>query len=283
MLIKELRLKGGNLLWRENRSYLQVRRCFTQVKISECLQLQLISLLSSSLFSITSKHQSTKFHPLRISFCALVHLYRFTCIPSISGHLAWKYDSSVAKLKLSTCKWLFSTKTFEFFHNSHLIRQSQQNKLQKIQTLDQLLNPDHLLAVSHYNHYTRMSSAVVLGCNWILFIHERSCPIRLIGQKSLHFEKKTRLSILWQKYKKNSLDPTESQLRLVSRPKRIVFSITVIAVFKFWARLTDFTGFWIGKFHTNQFSFTRFVKRILPTVTVLCTTDTSMKGCLFAS
>ena len=48
------------------------------------------------------------------------------------------------------------------------------------------------LAVSHTNHYTRMSSVLVWGYNWILFMHGWFCPIcliHLIGQKSLHFEK----------------------------------------------------------------------------------------------
>ena len=38
-----------------------------------------------------------------------------------------------------------------------------------------------------------MFSVLVWGCNWILFIQWRFCPIRLIhliGRKSLHFEKK---------------------------------------------------------------------------------------------
>ena len=44
-----------------------------------------------------------------------------------------------------------------------------------------------------------MFSALVGGCNWILFMHGWFCPIRPIhlnGRKSLHFEKKTRLTSL---------------------------------------------------------------------------------------
>ena len=34
---------------------------------------------------------------------------------------------------------------FEFFHNSRLIRRTEQNELQKVQRLDQGLNVDHFL------------------------------------------------------------------------------------------------------------------------------------------
>ena len=53
------------------------------------------------------------------------------------------------------------------------------------------------LVVKYFNHYTRMFSVLVWGYNWILFKHGWFCSIRLIhliGQKSLHFEKKTRLT-----------------------------------------------------------------------------------------
>ena len=49
------------------------------------------------------------------------------------------------------------------------------------------------LTVSHSNHYTRMFSELLWGCNWILFMHGWFCPIgliHLIGRKSLRFEKK---------------------------------------------------------------------------------------------
>ena len=36
------------------------------------------------------------------------------------------------------------------------------------------------LAVRDFNHYTRMFSVLVWGCNWILFMHGWFCPIRLI-------------------------------------------------------------------------------------------------------
>ena len=48
-------------------------------------------------------------------------------------------------------------------------------------------------AVSNFNHYTRMFSLLVWGCNWILFMHGWFCQIRLIlliGGKSVHFKKK---------------------------------------------------------------------------------------------
>ena len=55
------------------------------------------------------------------------------------------------------------------------------------------------LAVSHYNHYTRMFSVLVWSCNWILFMHGWWCPIHLIhliGRKSLHFEKTRQWSLV---------------------------------------------------------------------------------------
>ena len=54
------------------------------------------------------------------------------------------------------------------------------------------------LAARQFNHYTRMFSMLVWGCNWILFMHGwfcRICLIHLIGRKYLHFEKKTRYTI----------------------------------------------------------------------------------------
>ena len=53
--------------------------------------------------------------------------------------------------------------------------------------------PTICLAVSH-KHYSRMFSVLLSGCNWVS-LHGWFCPIcvihlDLIGQKSLHFEKK---------------------------------------------------------------------------------------------
>ena len=42
------------------------------------------------------------------------------------------------------------------------------------------LNQITCLAVSHSNHYTRMFSVLLWGCDWILFTHWWFCPIRLI-------------------------------------------------------------------------------------------------------
>ena len=80
-----------------------------------------------------------------------------------------------------------SNLTFEFFHNSCLIRRIQQNKIYK--NLTRNWTQITCLAVRHLNHYTRMFSVLVWGCDWILFMHEWFCQIRLIhliGQKSLH-------------------------------------------------------------------------------------------------
>ena len=55
------------------------------------------------------------------------------------------------------------------------------------------------LSVRHLNHYTRMFSVLVWGCNWNLFMHGWFCPIRLIyliGPKSFHFEKKLECKFL---------------------------------------------------------------------------------------
>ena len=43
------------------------------------------------------------------------------------------------------CKKTYSGYTIEFFHNSHLIRRIEQEKITKNERLDQELNPDHLL------------------------------------------------------------------------------------------------------------------------------------------
>ena len=64
-------------------------------------------------------------------------------------------------------------------YNSGLIRRIQEKKFSYV-TRD--LIQINCLGVSNSNHYTRMFSVLVSGCNWIL--------IHLIGQKSLHFEKK---------------------------------------------------------------------------------------------
>ena len=83
-------------------------------------------------------------------------------------------------------------------HNSRLIRRIQQNKIYK-KFRDWTRNWTWItcLTVRHLNHYTRMFSVLVWGCNWILFMHGWFCPIHLIhliGWKSLQFEK-TRLDL----------------------------------------------------------------------------------------
>ena len=58
---------------------------------------------------------------------------------------------------------------FEFIHSSRLIRRMESKLFAKNWRLDQRLN-----------HYTRMFSLLVCGCNWILFMHGCFCPIYLI-------------------------------------------------------------------------------------------------------
>ena len=61
------------------------------------------------------------------------------------------------------------------------------------------------IAVRHLNHYTKLFSVLVWGCNWIPFMHGWFCPIRLIhliGCKSLHFEK-TRLTSIHDCHSEN--------------------------------------------------------------------------------
>ena len=89
---------------------------------------------------------------------------------------------------------------YEFFHNSGLITRIEQKKLPKIGDMTMDWIQITCLAVRYFNHYTRMFSVLVRGCNWMPFMHGRFCPIHLIhliGQKSLHFEKK--LVVLWWK------------------------------------------------------------------------------------
>ena len=91
--------------------------------------------------------------------------------------------------------------TFEFFHNSCLIRQIQQNKIyKKFRDLPRNWTQIACLTVRYLNHYTKLFSVLVWGYNWILFMLGWFCPIRLIhliGRKSLHFEKKLEWH-LWQ-------------------------------------------------------------------------------------
>ena len=57
------------------------------------------------------------------------------------------------------------------------------------------------LPLSHSNHYITMFSVLVWGCNWILFMHGRFCPVRLIHRIrriSLHFDKKLIGLNLWR-------------------------------------------------------------------------------------
>ena len=65
-------------------------------------------------------------------------------------------------------------------------------KLQKITYLTRDWTQISCLAVKHLNHYTRMFSVLVGGCNWIQFMHGWFCPIcliHLIGWNVLHFGK----------------------------------------------------------------------------------------------
>ena len=55
------------------------------------------------------------------------------------------------------------------FYISRLIRQTEQKLFSK--NLDQIA----CLAVSYSSHYTRMFSVLVLGCNWMLFMHGWFC------------------------------------------------------------------------------------------------------------
>ena len=84
-------------------------------------------------------------------------------------------------------------RSFEFFHNSRLIRWIQQKKIyKKFRDLTSDWTQITCLTVRHPNHYTRVFSVFVWGYNWILFMHGWFCPIcliYLIGRKSLHFEK----------------------------------------------------------------------------------------------
>ena len=83
--------------------------------------------------------------------------------------------------------------TFEFFHNSRLIRRIQQNKIyKKFRDLTRNWTWITCLTVRHLNHYIRMFSVLMWGYNWILFMRTWFCPIHLIhliGRKSLHFGK----------------------------------------------------------------------------------------------
>ena len=90
--------------------------------------------------------------------------------------------------------WIRLIRAIEFFHNSRLIRGIQQNKIyKKFRDFTRNWTQIACLLVRHLNYYTRMSSVLVWGYNWFLFMHGWFCPIRLIhliGRKSFHFEKK---------------------------------------------------------------------------------------------
>ena len=58
------------------------------------------------------------------------------------------------------------------FHNSCLTK-SRWNQQKRFTKRDWTLIA--FLAVIHSNHYTRMFSVLVWGCNWILFMHEWFC------------------------------------------------------------------------------------------------------------
>ena len=74
----------------------------------------------------------------------------------------------------------------QVFQNYRLIPKKQIPK--KSETWTQIA----CLAVSQSNHYTKMFSGLLWGCNWFIFIYAWFCPIRAIylnGQKFHHFEK----------------------------------------------------------------------------------------------
>ena len=79
-------------------------------------------------------------------------------------------------------------KTIEFFHKFRI----QQNKIyKKFIAFTRDWTQIACLAVSLSNHYTRMFSVFVWGCNRIIFMHGWFCPICLIHlnlRKSLNFE-----------------------------------------------------------------------------------------------
>ena len=95
--------------------------------------------------------------------------------------------------------WIASTfinqirlQVIEFFHSSRLIRRIEQKKNLQFGDMTRDWTQIACLAVKHFNHYTRMFSVLVWGCNWMLFMHGWFCPvplIHLIGLKSLHYEK----------------------------------------------------------------------------------------------
>ena len=94
---------------------------------------------------------------------------------------------------LSDLAILCKLQTFEFFHNSCLIRQIQQKEiLKKFRDFSRIWNQIACLAVRHLNHYTKLFSVLLWDCNSIIFMHWWFCPIcliHLIGPKSFHFEK----------------------------------------------------------------------------------------------
>ena len=69
------------------------------------------------------------------------------------------------------CRY-FAWMTIKLFHNFRLIRQIQWEKITKnIRHLTRNWTQTACLTVRHFNHYTRMFSVLVWGCNWILFMH----------------------------------------------------------------------------------------------------------------
>ena len=68
-----------------------------------------------------------------------------------------------------------TNEAIECFHNSRLIRQIQQNNLQKFWDLSRDWTQIVCLAVSHFNHYIRVFCVLLWGWNWILFVHGLFC------------------------------------------------------------------------------------------------------------
>ena len=87
------------------------------------------------------------------------------CLPLISASVSLLFTdlaSYAGKAYYFDC----GNNLFEFFHNSRLIKWIQQNKnYKKIQRLTRDWVQIACLAIRHSNHYTRMFSVLVWGCN----------------------------------------------------------------------------------------------------------------------
>ena len=103
----------------------------------------------------------------------------------------------LGKWNFHCSRWYFWSalwsQTIEFFHNSCRIQWIQQNKIyKKIIVLPGMEPQVTCLSVRHLNHYTIMSSVLVWGYKWTIFMLGWLCPIHLIHwirRKSVHFGK----------------------------------------------------------------------------------------------